>query len=359
MSDQRLRVGYVSPDFRQHPLIRYFEPVLANHDPARVEAICYAAVARPDAVTARLQKLAHGWRWITRMTDAEAAQCIHEDRIDILVDLTGHSSNNRLGILALRPASVQATWLGYLNTTGLDTVAYRLTDDFLDPPGQPIRDTEELLRLPGGMCCFAPPLDAPVVVPLPALRKGHLTFGCLQQLFKLNARVFDLWSDVLKALPDAKLLILRDSLTTTAQDRLRRQFSKRGIGEDRLDLRQGPRTEVYLDVYNEIDVCLDTFPCTGGVTTCESLWMGVPVLTLCGARPLGRNSAALLNRVGLKEWIVLTPEEYLTVARSLSGGLEQLAQLREGLRDHVRATLCDGKAFTRQLEDVYLKICRR
>ena len=207
-----MRIGYVSPDFRQHALISYFEPVLANHDPRQVEVFCYAEAPQPDDVTIRLQKLAHHWRSIRGLTSVQAAQLIRDDGIDILVDLAGHTAGNRLDIFALKPAPIQATWLGYLNTTGLSTIDYRLSDDMLDPPGQPVRDTEELFRLPGGFCCFQPWPNAPAVNSLPALERGYLTFGSLHNLFKLNGSVYDLWSRVLQALPNARLLMFRDTL---------------------------------------------------------------------------------------------------------------------------------------------------
>jgi protein O-GlcNAc transferase len=354
-----LRIGYVSPDLRNHALSRYFEPVLANHDSQHVEAFCYAEVEAPDAVTSRLQSYSKGWCWTCRLTDAQLVQRIGDDGIDILVDLAGHTSGNRLGVFARRAAPVQVTWLGYMNTTGLTTVDYRLTDDILDPPGQPTRDTEELLRLPGGMCCFAPSPDAPPVAPLRALKRGHLTFGSLQGMVKLNSKVFDLWTTVLKALPTSHLLMFRDTLNPAAQEHIRREFVLRGISEKRLDLRRGFNTPGYLGVLGEIDIGLDTFPCTGGVSTCESLWMGVPVITLCGVRPASRNSAAILTRAGLADWVAHTPEEFVSIAMKSSQGIGEIAQLRTQLRDRTGATLCDGKRFTRELEDAYRSIWRR
>jgi len=357
--ERRLRIGYVSPDFRSHPVARYFEPVLAHHDPRQVEVYCYAEIQRPDAVTTRLQNYVQGWRWTCGQTDTQVAECIRNDRIDILVDLAGHTAGNRLLVFAHKPAPVQATWLGYMNTTGLSPVDYRLTDDHLDPPDQPIRDTEELVRLPGGMCCFAPPVDAPAVAPLPALQRGSLTFGSLGSLSKLNAQVFDLWSQVLKAVPTARLLMFHHTLTGAALEHIHRQFTDRGIATGRLDLRRGSFAPGYLGVYAEIDVSLDTFPCTGGVTTCESLWMGVPVLSLCGVRPAGRNSAALLARVGLGDWAVQTPAQYLAFAESLRNDLDRLARLRAGLRERMTATFCDARRFTPLLEEAYRTMWRR
>jgi protein O-GlcNAc transferase len=372
--DRRLRIGYISPDLRFHPLTRYLEPVLAHHDPEKVEVFCYAEGPFTDAVTTRLQKLAHVWRWTSRQADAQIVDTVRNDKIDILVDLAGHTANNRLFVFAHKPAPIQVTWLGYMNTTGLAAMDYRLTDDVLDPAdsgqlpvvgqrttdtNQLIRDTEELWRLPGGMCCFLPPDDAPEVSPLPAQRRGNLTFGSLHGLLKLNARVFDLWAQVLQAVPTARLLMFHDTVMGTAQDRIRREFANRGIDSARLDLRQGSCKAGYLGIYEEIDVSLDAFPWTGGVTTCESLWMGVPMLTLCGVRPASRNSAALLARVGLRDWAADTPEEVVAMALRQAGELDRLGELRSQLRDRMRASLCDGQRFTRELEEAYRAMWHR
>jgi protein O-GlcNAc transferase len=368
--DRRLRIGYVSPDLRGHALIRYFEPVLAHHDPRQVEIFCYAEVSRPDSVTSRLQSLVPNWRWTCDLADTELAQRIREDEIDILVDLAGHTRHSRLPVFARKPAPVQATWLGYLNTTGLAEVDYRITDDVLDPGPKPyigiptaqfagVLDTEELWRLPGGMCCFAPPRDSPAVAPLPALRTNRLTFGSLHNVFKINGRVLELWSSVLEAVPTARLLLYHHTLQGAARTRIVGHFTSRGIANDRIDIRQGSSSPGYLEVYSEIDVSLDTFPCTGGVTTCESLWMGVPMLSLRGVRPAGRHSASLLARVGLSEWAVNTPQEYVALAVRWAGDLDNLARLRAGLRERMLPTLCDAQRFTRELEEAYRAMWRR
>jgi predicted O-linked N-acetylglucosamine transferase (SPINDLY family) len=310
-------------------------------------------------MTAHLRSLAHFWRWTCGKSASQVAEEILADGIDILVDLAGHTAKNRLDIFALKPAPVQATWLGYLNTTGLTTVDYRLTDAVLDPPGFRILDTEELFRLPCCVCCFAPPVDAPAVAPLPALRRNHVTFGSLHALYKLNAEVYDLWCQVLKALPTARLLMFRDSLTDTARDQVQRHFADRGIAPERLDLRQGTSAPGYLQIHDEIDVSLDVFPWSGGVITCESLWMGVPVLSRSGVRPAARNSAALLAGVGLSDWVVETPEAYVALALHWATDLVGLAELRMGLRQRMLATLCDARRFTRGLEVVYRTMWRR
>jgi protein O-GlcNAc transferase len=334
-------------------------------------------------VTSRLQRLVPNWRWTCNLTDPELAQRILEDEIDILVDLAGHTRHTRLGVFARKPAPVQATWLGYLNTTGLTAMDYRITDDVLDPPDvSEVRsatydvkratsniehrtsnfsryDTEELLRLPGGMCCFAPPPDAPAVAPLPALRNHCLTLGSLHNLFKINGRALDLWSSVLQAIPTARLLLFHHTLKGTARTRIGDHLASRGIASDRMEIRQGSSSPGYLEVYGKIDVSLDTFPCTGGVTTCESLWMGVPMLSLRGVRPAGRHSASLLARVGLDGWAADTPEEYVALAVRWAGELDNLARLRAGLRDRMLPTLCDAQRFTRGLEEAYRTMWRR
>jgi protein O-GlcNAc transferase len=358
-SERRLRIGYVSPDLCRHPVVRYFEPVLAQHDPQQVEVYCYAEVVAPDAVTARLQTLVPNWRWTCGHGAAEVAEQVRADRIDILVDLAGHTAGHRLDVFALKPAPVQVTWLGYPNTTGLTTVDYRLTDEVMDPPGQPVLDTEELFRLPGGMCCFTTPQDAPPVSPLPAQRKGQLTFGSLHGLHKLNGYVFDLWCRVLQAVPTARLLMFRDTLIGPTKDFIRRQFTERGIAGERLDLRQGAGTAGYLAIYDEIDVSLDVFPYTGGTTTCESLWMGAPMLSLAGVRPVARGSAMLLAIVGLTDWVVPTPEAYVALAQRCARDLDALAAVRAGLRERMCGTLCDAERFTRGLEDAYRTMWRR
>jgi protein O-GlcNAc transferase len=357
--NRRLRIGYVSADLRFHPLTRYFEPVLAHHDPKKVEVFCYAEDRFSDEVTERLKKLAHVWRSTSMLTDAQIVDNVRNDKIDILVDLMGHTANNRLFVFAQKPAPIQVTWLGYMNTTGLATMDYRLTDDVLDPPGQLVRDTEELWRLPGGMCCFLPPSDSPEVTRLPAQRRGSLTFGSLHGLLKLNSRVFDWWAKVLQAVPDSRLLMFHDTVMGRAQDRVRKEFANRGIDRDRLDLRQGSCKEGYLGIYEEIDVSLDAYPWTGGVTTCESLWMGVPMLSLCGVRPASRNSAALLSRVGLCDWAAQTPEELVAVARRQEKDLDKLAELRSELRNRMATSLCNAQRFTSELEAAYRGMWRR
>ncbi len=249
---RRLRIGYVSPDFYDHPVAWFLAPILAAHDHERFEIICYADVGGSDAMTNRLRQHADGWRSLVNLSDVYAAELIRQDGIDILVDLAGHMGGNRLLVFARKPAPVQVTYLGFPNTTGLQAIDYRLTDAVADPPGEPVRHSEELVRLPGGFCCFAPPPGAPPVAPLPARSltlpsprrgegrvRGHVTFGSLHNLAKLNAGVLDLWCCVLQAVPSARLLVYRHPLAGPTRERLLRQFTERGIAPDRLDLRGG------------------------------------------------------------------------------------------------------------------------
>jgi predicted O-linked N-acetylglucosamine transferase (SPINDLY family) len=299
------------------------------------------------------------WRSLCGMPDDAVARQIEADRIDILVDLGGHTGT-RLGVLARRPAPVQVTWLGYPNTTGMETIQYRLTDAVADPPGEPICHTEELVRLPSGFCCYDPPRDAPEVTPLPAASAGFVTFGGLHKLAKYNDRVFDRWCEVLRALPAARLLLFRDGLRGRTANRLRAEFIRRGVAADRLRLESRVDHASFLAIYQQVDVALDTLPWSGHVTACEALWMGVPTLTLLGDRHAGRMVASVLTQVGLQEFITRTPEEFVTRTVALVGDLERLARLRAGLREQVRSSpLCDAAGFTRRLEDAYRELWRR
>jgi predicted O-linked N-acetylglucosamine transferase (SPINDLY family) len=358
--DRRLRVGYVSPDFLQHIVAHFFDPVLAHHDPGQVEAVCYSDVLLGDAVTDRLRSLAHGWRPIHGRSDEEVAAMVREDRIDILVDLAGHTGG-RLGLFARAPAPVQVTWLGYPATTGLGNVHYRLTDAIADPPGDPPCHTEELVRLPGGFCAYFPAPSSPPVSQSPFKERGFVTFGSLHKLSKLNDAVLDLWCELLRAVPTARLLVFRDGLRGGVREDFRQRFLRRGMGEDRVMLRHevlGPGG--YLSVYREVDVLLDTFPWGGHATACEALWMGVPVVTLLGDRHAGRMVASVLTQAGLEQLIARTPGEYVAKAAALAGDGERLVDLRSGLRGRMRRSpLCDGAALTRNLEAAYRDMWRR
>jgi predicted O-linked N-acetylglucosamine transferase (SPINDLY family) len=287
---------------------------------------------------------------------------IRADGIDILVDLAGHTAKSRVRVFAHKPAPVQVTYLGYPSTTGLTTVDYRLTDAIADPPGEESTYTEDLFRLPAGFCCFTPPPAAPDPNALPAPKVGYVTFASLHALHRLNPAVLDLWCSLLRALPAAHLLVFRHTLQGQTKENLRRQLTDRGIEPNRIDLRQGPAKDGgrYLDVYHDVDIALDTFPWSGHTTSCEALWMGVPVITLRGKRHAGRMVSSVLTQLGLQDLIAETPEQYLEIAVKLANDLDHLATLRTGLRERMKnSPLCDCKGFTRSLEVAYRQMWRK
>ena len=311
--DRVIKIGYVSPDFWTHSVAYFAEPVLEHHDRRRFHVTCYADVDRPDATTARLKEHADRWHETAALSDDGLFQLIRSDGIDILVDLAGHTANNRLPVFGRRAAPLQVSWIGYPATTGLSQMDYRVTDAWADPPGA--ADTwhsETLLRLPDGFLCYGPPQDAPQPV---GERAGRpLTFGSFNNLSKVTDAVIELWSALLQECADARLLLKSRQL---ADESVRRRiidaFRRNGIDEDRLDLRARIASrEHHLALYNEVDVALDTFPYNGTTTTCEALWMGVPVITLAGTLHAGRVGASLLHQLDLTDWIAHSPEEYVS-----------------------------------------------
>lgn len=358
--ERRLRIGYVSPDFREHALAYFIEPVLAGHDRAKFEAVCYSDAATEDGVTARLRVHAAQWRESGKL-DAEAlARQIRDDRIDILVDLAGHSvGGKRMPVFAQKPAPLQASWLGYLNTTGLPAMDYRITDAFACPQGWERHHTERLLRLPDSQWCFAADARAPAVGPLPAARDAAVTFGSLHNLAKVSIEVIALWSRLLLRVPDSRLLLLAPDLEHSSR-RLTAQFATHGIDASRLEFTDRLPIAGYLELHNRIDINLDAFPYTGGTTTCHSLWMGVPVVTLQGNTVVSRGGASLLNAVGLPEFIAGSESQYLDIAATLAGDLKRLALLRSGLRQSIaQSPLMDAARFTANLESAFRGIWRR
>lgn len=353
VAGRRVRVAYLSSDFREHSVASFIEPVLRHHDRTRFEVCCYSDLPTPDATTQRIRETVDLWRDITRLTDAEAARLIRDDRIDILFDLAGHTGNNRLGIFAAQPAPWQVTWIGYPNTTGLASIGWRITDGVADPEGEDAYYSEALLRLPGCFLCYQPPADVPAVAPLPALANGTVTFGSFNNYSKLNTGVLRLWADVLNAVPNARLLLKCPALTDVGvQARVRTEFEALGIAPHRLELLGHTRGRAeHMALYGRIDIALDTFPYNGTTTTCEALWMGVPVVSLAGRHHAGRVGASLLTAAGLADWLADSPEAFVAIARRRADDISDLARLRASLREQVQAsTLCDAEAFTRGFE---------
>ncbi|MCX7961082.1 MAG: tetratricopeptide repeat protein [Burkholderiales bacterium] len=359
---RRLRVGYVSADLRRHSVGFFFEPLIECHDRSAVEAFCYYNSPRADEVTERLRRHAAHWCDAYALDDAALAERIRADRIDILVDLSGLSAGNRLAVFARKPAPVQVSWLGYPNTTGLEAIDWRLTDALADPPGRTERFyVEKLVRLPRGFLCYRPPEEAPAVGELPALRSGRLTFGCFNHLPKLTDEMLALWGRLLAALPQARLMLKAFGLSAEgARRRLLERLARHGIGAERVELR-GPQPTLaeHLACYGEVDIALDVFPYNGATTTCEALWMGVPVVTLAGATHVARVGASILSHAGLAELVAETPERYVEIALSLARDPGRLAALRAGLRTRLRASaMLDAQGFARQMEDAYRTMWR-
>jgi predicted O-linked N-acetylglucosamine transferase (SPINDLY family) len=360
--DRKLHIGYVSPDFREHSVAYFIESILANHDRDKFEIFCYADLHRPDDTSRRLQALVPHWRNLTGISDAQAADLVRRDRIDVLVDLAGHTANNRLRLFARKPAPVQITYMGYPNTTGLGAIDYRLTDAFADPPGQTEEfHTEKLLRLPECFLCFTPPKDSPDVSPPPARENGHITFGCFNALSKVNAPLVDLWCQILQRVQGSKLLLKGRGITDShTRERLLELFNKHGVGQDRVVFKGFTESRrEHLSLFAQIDIGLDTLPYNGTTVTCEALWMGVPVVTLAGQTHVTRVGVSLLNNVGFEKLVATSPEEYVAIAVAQAGDLDETAIMRAGLRKRMsESILTDGRRFTRQLESAYAQAWR-
>lgn len=304
--ERRLRIGYVSSDFRIHAVACFIEPVLRCHDRSRFEVYCYANSLTEDDMTRRLQGLADGWRNIVRLSDDEVADLIRRDAIDILIDLNGHTGGNRLLVFARKPAPVQVTWIGYPNTTGLAAIDYRLTDARVDPPGHgEQRHSEALVRLPGAFSCYEPPGFEAGIGPLPRDGNGYVTFGSFNNLSKISDEVIALWARILARLPDARLIIKTGALDDSDRaEEVRAAFLAQADVASRLELiGHSAGAEAHFDHYNRIDIALDPFPYNGTTTTCDALWMGVPVVVLEGDSHVSRVGVSQLGHLGLAELV--------------------------------------------------------
>lgn len=358
----RLRVGYVSGDFRRHAVAFFFEPLLRHRDRTRFETFCYANLQNPDDVTVRLRGLADHWRWVSGLDDDRLAAQIREDQIDILIDLSGHTAGNRLPVFQRRPAPLQASWLGYPNTTGLSAIDYRITDAVADPAGAEQHATETLMRLEGGFLSYRPPDDAPVVAPLPAQRNGFVTFGSFNNLRKVTPQAIETWSQILNAMPTSKLVLkARPFADPMTADRYRDLFAMQGIDEARLMFRGAIAAPAeHLAAYADIDIALDPFPYNGTTTTCEALWMGVAVIALRGNRHASRVGASLLTQTGLNDLICADRPAYVEAAATLAQDIDKLADRRAALRHRIASSsLCDGAGFCRRMEAAFDQMAGR
>jgi len=358
--ERRLRIGYVSPDFRDHVQSFFTIPLLSHHDHRQFEIFCYANVVRPHAHTGRLRGHADVWRNTVGLSDQQVADQVRSDQIDILVDLTMHMANNRLLVFARKPAPIQVTWLAYPGTTGLSTIDYRLTDPSLDPPG--LFDafySEESIRLPDSFWCYDPLTDEPPVDALPALENGFITFGCLNTFWKVNDGCLALWAQVLQAVPRSRLLLLAPR--GQAREHVLARLERESIAAPRVEFAdRQPRLE-YLKLYHRIDMALDPLPYNGHTTSLDAFWMGVPTLTLVSTRTaFGRAGWSQLSNLGLQELAAETPEQYMELAARLAGDLSRLEELRSTLRQRMlRSPLMDGQRFARSVEQAYRQMWHR
>lgn len=358
--ERPLRIGYVSADFRVHPVGFFLERVLAAHDPAEVSVVLYSDTTHEDAQTARLRS-GVTWRPILGQDTAQVARTIQADAIDILVDLAGHTGSNRLPVFAARAAPVQASWLGYFGTTGLAAMDYVVADAVVIPPGEESLFSEGVTRLPAPYLCWAPPTEATPAGGFPALAGAPVTFGCFNNRAKITPEVVAAWSAILARTPGSRLFLKSWSLADAGcRDGLAGAFAEHGIDPGRL-LFEGlsPRAEG-LAAYNRVDIALDPFPFGGCTTTADTLWMGVPLVSLAGTRWSGRMSRSILSAVGLEDWVAPDIERYVDRAVAMAGDLTGLADLRASLRGRLEASaFCDGPGFTRGLEAAYRQMWRR
>jgi protein O-GlcNAc transferase len=355
--DRRLKIGYVSPDFNNHPVGRFLLPLLAHHDKSQFEVFAYSQTSAPDPTTQRLRSHIDHWRNIVTLTDAQAADQIRTDQIDILIDLAGHTAGNRLLVFARKPAPIQVTWLGYPNTTGLETIDYRLTDPSADPPGT--TDTlirEKLIRLPDTAWCFTAPEENLPPDEKKSPGEKSITFACFNNLSKITTPMLELWARILHSTPNSTLLIKAKALASpSVEQRVQQIMQSAGIAKDRLHLQPWRKShEQHLASYQTVDIILDTFPYHGTTTTAEALWMGLPVITLAGTTHVSRVGVSMLTNIGLPELIAHSENQYIQIAVELAHDLPRLNRLRSTLRQRMQQSpLMDAPRFARNIESAY------
>jgi protein O-GlcNAc transferase len=351
--DRRLRIGYVSPEFRHHCQSFFTVPLFSHHNHAQFESFCYSDVIKADSMTPIIASFADHWRNIAGLADEHVAEIIRQDQIDILVDLTMHMSSSRPLLFARKPAPVQVCWLAYPGTTGLTAIDYRLTDPYLDPPG--VGDqyySEQSIRLPDTFWCYCPSAATPDVNELPSLASGSITFGSLNNFSKVNDLVLLLWSRVLHAVAGSRLAILAPE--GSCRDRTLTTLAQHGIDAERIRFFSRQPMQLYFSLYHQIDIGLDTFPANGHTTSLDSYWMGVPVVTIVGKTVLGRAGLSQLTNLGLSELIAHNPDQFVAIAASLASDIPRLTHLRHTLRQRmITSPLMDAPRFARNMEATY------
>jgi protein O-GlcNAc transferase len=377
---KKLRIGYISADFCDHPVAYFLLPALQHRNHRQVEYYCYSATQREDFMTLKIKQYADSWQQVSRLDDEKLAGKIRADGIDILVDLSGHTAGNRLGVFARKPAPVQVSWIGYFNTTGLEAIDYFISDAMHIPSNLEEGFTEKIIRLPDAYIAYAPrfaltdrprgwlnnirglftstrstmPAPEATTTP-PSIRNGYITFGSFNNIAKINSNVIALWAEILGKLPTARLILQNAAFDIEAvRIRYLEAFAAHGIDHGRIELRGWTTVEVLYHSYNEIDIALDTFPFNGGATSCDALWMRVPLITLSGNQPVSRQSATYLTQLGLSELITSTPADYVALAIALAGDTAQLSALRGVMRERLLTSpLCDHPRFAKNLEAAY------
>ena len=356
--DRVLKVGFVSPDFRMHPVGRLFVPLLKNLDPARIESVCYYNHYANDHVTQICRKYARQWINVKSMTDDELAERIRQDRIDILVDLASHTASNRLGVFARKPAPVQATWLAYCGSTGLETIDYRLSDPLLDPPDSDLTRYVEKTEYLTSYWCYPEHIGVSEPGPSPFLRNGYVTFGCLNNFCKISPNTRAAWRRLLSTLPQSKLLLF--GFEGSSRDALRSDIAGEGVDPSRIDFVKRSDFTDYILNYVNIDIALDPFPYNGGTTSCDAMWMGVPVISLVGARAVNRAGLSVLTQVGLPELAAYSVDEYIQKAVDLANDKARLSEIRSTLRNRMfKSPLMDAQRFTRDMENAFRNMWKR
>ncbi|WP_439896878.1 O-linked N-acetylglucosamine transferase family protein, partial [Burkholderia ubonensis] len=356
-----LRVGFVSGDLRQHPVGIFLESVLAHLDRTRIDLRVYVTSDEEDAITARLKPHAGGWRSIAGLAREAAARMIHDDGIDVLVDLAGHTQDSGLAVFGWKPAPVQASWLGFFASTGCDAIDYFIGDACTLPDAEAHHFVEKPWRLPDSWLCFTPPAYDVAVGPLPMAARGHPTFGCFGKLVKIGDDVVRVWSRLLHELPAARLLLKAQELDrASVRDATIARFARHGIDAARLEFEGATPRADYFAAYNRIDVALSPFPYPGGTTTAEALWMGVPVLGVKGSRFVTHICESVLHAAEMGDWIADDEDAYLAKAIDAVRDRERLAALRAGLRARLLASpLCDARRFAAHLEAAFLGMWQR
>ena len=351
----RIRVGYVSPDFREHAMRYFLEPLIAAHDRERVEVICYSDVQSSDAVTERFRALADRWRDVRGMGHDELARQVRADEVDVLVDLAVHSGANRLMMFAQRAAPVQVSYLGYAATSGVAEMDWRLTDEWVDPQESEGNSIERLWKLAGGFCCYRPPESAPEVVE----REGEVRFGSFNNLAKISPCRVELWGQILSGVKGSKLVVqAKGADQPSVRARMMGVLSKHGIGSERVEFVGVRPMGEYLRMVSSVDVMLDTYPFNGHTTTCHGLWMGAAVVTRHGSVSVSRVGLSLMNMIGLGELAVGSDQEYVERAEELAGDRARMKELRRTMRQRMRSSpLMDGKRLAREVEKAFTAMC--